>query len=300
MDAEKLHYLSPFIRLVKISRSQQLLGEWIDFDHVFTYIEQGEAEFIIDGMRYQLKSGDVLIIPPLMVHLIHATSKTPLIQYIVHFDLHSSEQRRKWDQISITLPEHKMLPHSEKLFLTIDYVSHIHPSDQPYLQQRFLKLLELYTTKPTFNDFQMKGIFIDLLALFFRNQAQAKASLGKQTRGWASIELSIHYIHANYHLPNLDRITIANHVGLSSNHLSFLFKEQLGTSIHKYVTFIRIEQAKKKILTQENSLTVIAKEVGFSSIYSFSRAFKSVIGMSATQFSSMHASRRSVSNTTIS
>lgn len=88
---DKLHYLSPFIRLVKISSSQQLLGEWIDFDHVFTYIEQGEAEIIIDGIRYHLRTGDLLLISPLMVHLIHATSKVPLIQHIVHFDLHSSE-----------------------------------------------------------------------------------------------------------------------------------------------------------------------------------------------------------------
>lgn len=298
MQIDQLHHLSPFVRLVKISRSDQLIGEWIDYDHVFTYIEQGEAEFILEGVRYQLGAGDAIIMPPLMVHLIQSTSKLPLIQYIVHFDLHSTEQRRKWNEISIKLPEQKSLPHVEKLFQTIEPVSHIQPADQLYMKRRFLTLQQLFTTKPPYSDLQMKGILLELIALFFHNQTQQATLQGKQTRGWASIQLSIHYIYANYHLTSLDREAIAKHVGLSPNHLSYLFKEQLGISIYKFINSIRIDHAKKRILENQLSLTFIAEEVGFSSIYSFSRAFKSAVGMSASQFYTMHTaqSEDSVSN----
>ncbi|MCR8659939.1 helix-turn-helix transcriptional regulator [Paenibacillus endoradicis] len=268
---------------------------------MFTYIEQGDADFILDGIKYQLHAGDALIMPPFMLHLIHATSVTPLIQYIVHFDLMSNVQRRKWQEISITLPEQNVLPDSEKSLLFIDPISHINSNDQLYLKRRFLTLQQLYSSTIPFSDVQMKGILTELLAIFFRNQTETPIQLSKQSKGWASIELSIHYIYSNYARNELDRMSIAEHVGLSPNHLSHLFKEQLGISIHKFVSSIRIEQAKKKILEGKHTLTTISEQVGFTSIYSFSRAFKSMVGTSASQFHSLHTSQshESILNRTI-
>ncbi|WP_187273917.1 helix-turn-helix transcriptional regulator [Paenibacillus sp. N3.4] len=71
---------------------------------------------------------------------------------------------------------------------------------------------------------------------------------------------------------------------MSTNHLSHLFKKQLGISIHKYVTHIRIEQSKRKIIEGKYSLTEIAEEVGFSSIHLFSRSFKASVGMTPSRF----------------
>lgn len=39
------------------------------------------------GITYQVREGDVILMPPFLTHLIRATSEVPLIQYIVHFDL---------------------------------------------------------------------------------------------------------------------------------------------------------------------------------------------------------------------
>ncbi|NRF94149.1 cupin domain-containing protein [Paenibacillus frigoriresistens] len=68
----------------------------MDYDHVYTYIEQGEAEFFLDGVKYQVKEGDILLMPPFMAHIIRSTSEVPLIQYIFHFDLYYDEERSSW------------------------------------------------------------------------------------------------------------------------------------------------------------------------------------------------------------
>ncbi|WP_409340410.1 AraC family ligand binding domain-containing protein [Paenibacillus sp. MBLB4367] len=87
-----MNSLTPFVRVVKIHKSFSLAGEWMDYDHVFTYIEQGEAEFFLDGVKYQVKEGDILLMPPFMGHIIRSISEVPLIQYIVHFDLYYDEK----------------------------------------------------------------------------------------------------------------------------------------------------------------------------------------------------------------
>jgi len=74
------------------------------------------------------------------------------------------------------------------------------------------------------------------------------------------IEKSINFINARYADPALDNQAIGEHVGVSTNHLSFLFKEQLNITVHKYLTHVRIEQAKSLIVEGEKTLTVIAEE----------------------------------------
>ncbi|CAM4477920.1 hypothetical protein PAXY110619_19445 [Paenibacillus xylanexedens] len=46
-----MNNISPFVRAARVTESFSLAGEWIDHDHVYTYIEQGEAEFFLSGNR---------------------------------------------------------------------------------------------------------------------------------------------------------------------------------------------------------------------------------------------------------
>jgi len=43
--------ISPFVRTGRIMKSYSLTGEWMDHDHVYTYIEQGEAELADHNYR---------------------------------------------------------------------------------------------------------------------------------------------------------------------------------------------------------------------------------------------------------
>jgi len=78
-------------------------------------------------------------------------------------------------------------------------------------------------------------------------------------------------------------------IRFSPSHLSSIFKEQLGITIHKYLAYVRIEQAKKQMLQGKDTLTQIAEHVGFSSIHAFSRAFKHLVGITASLFMAGYA-----------
>lgn len=91
------------------------------------------------------------------------------------------------------------------------------------------------------------------------------------------------YIKNNYHEP-LTNKTLSDMSGYHEYHLNRLFLKQVGMSVHKYVLNIRINEAKKLLLTTDDSLSTIAEKVGFNSNTHFSTYFKQVIGMSPLEF----------------
>jgi len=85
-----------------------------------------------------------------------------------------------------------------------------------------------------------------------------------------------------------DQITIndiATMVNLHPAYLSRIFKNAKGVSPMEYLTTLRIERAKEMILSAENlPIKEIAKIVGYTDPFYFSRIFKSVTGKSPSEF----------------
>ncbi|KQX45226.1 MULTISPECIES: AraC family transcriptional regulator [unclassified Paenibacillus] len=283
-----LNNISPFVRMVKIHKSFSLAGEWMDYDHVYTYIEQGEAEFFLDGIKYQVKEGDILLMPPFMAHIIRSTSEVPLIQYIFHFDLYYDEERSSWKDQAIT-EERKAIANKEMQLASTIPISHLQLPDRIELKKRFLIMQKEFLDMRSGYSLILKGICLELLVLFMKGQVGHNDKEGKMTKGWVFIEKTIHLINERYGDPELDNHTISKQVGISTNHLSFLFKDQLGITIHKYLTHIRIEQSKIRMIEGNQTLTAIAEQVGFSSIYLFSRSFKATVGVMPSMFIAMNS-----------
>jgi len=291
---EKLKTISPYVRVVKILKSSSLSGEWIDFDHVFTYIEQGEAEFIAEGVKYTAKEGDIFLLRPFTPHIVRAASDVPLIQYIVHFDLYYNEIRSGWKTTSLINEETGQVWEEEMALTLASPVAHLRTSDRIDLKKRFLLMQKVYLDEKPNAFLLLKSICIELLFFFLQGQTGKKPEEGSLTKGWGVIEKSINFINARYADPALDNQAIGEHVGVSTNHLSFLFKEQLNITVHKYLTHVRIEQAKSLIVEGEKTLTVIAEEVGFSGIHPFSRSFKASVGLSPSQYYAAHSNIRKI------
>jgi len=79
------------------------------------------------------------------------------------------------------------------------------------------------------------------------------------------------------HLPNV--------IGHSYSSLSKLFSEIEGTTIEKYVILQKIEKAKELIFYAELSISEIAYQLNYSSSQHFSRQFKSITGLTPSEFS---------------
>ncbi len=71
---------------------------------------------------------------------------------------------------------------------------------------------------------------------------------------------------------------------VSKNYLCSLFKKQYYISPYAYMTKIRIEESKKKLLMSNMSIAQIAKQCGFSSPNNFISTFKKIEGITPNRF----------------
>lgn len=97
------------------------------------------------------------------------------------------------------------------------------------------------------------------------------------------VSRALNYIHANY--PEALRVAdMAQDLGLSRNHFSRVFKEQVGLSPQEYLVAYRLKKA-AQLLTQEHiSQKEAAHRVGYPDICSFSRMFRRKHGMSPGEY----------------
>jgi AraC-like DNA-binding protein len=84
-----------------------------------------------------------------------------------------------------------------------------------------------------------------------------------------------------------ERVTLENAAGracLSPFHFNRLFARAFGETPHEFVTRRRIEEAKKLLLRDRESITDICLAVGYESLGSFSTRFRSLTGLSPASF----------------
>ena len=92
------------------------------------------------------------------------------------------------------------------------------------------------------------------------------------------------YIDINYGDKNLSLTSVADIFGISEPYLSSIFKQSLGINFSTYVEGVRIEKAKEFLEKTNLSIGEISDHVGYGSANSFCRAFKRVMGSSASEY----------------
>jgi len=99
------------------------------------------------------------------------------------------------------------------------------------------------------------------------------------------IKAAIEFIETYYNQP-IKVGDIAYEVKLSAGRFCHLFKERMGVAPIEYLTNMRIEKAKKLLLTTDDKLCNLYYEVGYNGQAYFTRKFKEVVGISPAQFRS--------------
>ena len=91
------------------------------------------------------------------------------------------------------------------------------------------------------------------------------------------------YLGAHFY----DRVTLedaARVACLSPFHFNRVFARAFGETPHEFVTRVRIDQAKKLLLAENQSVTDICFDIGYDSLGSFSMKFRSLTGFAPAEF----------------
>lgn len=87
-----------------------------------------------------------------------------------------------------------------------------------------------------------------------------------------------------YREMGLTRKSLAQRVGLSEHQASRIINAYFRKNFNELINGYRIAEAKKRLITENTPITVIAFEVGFNSIASFNRVFKEIVGAAPSEF----------------
>ena len=101
--------------------------------------------------------------------------------------------------------------------------------------------------------------------------------------GHSKVSPAISYINENYLKP-IDPDKLAELCTMSRSQMYRLFKDETGVTPVEYRNRLRVEKARLLLVENEYSVGEIAMDLGFESIYYFSRVFKAHTGVSPTHY----------------
>ena len=94
----------------------------------------------------------------------------------------------------------------------------------------------------------------------------------------------IAYIQTNYQEAELGLEEIAEHVYLSQNYLSGLFRRKMGKTITQYIVDVRMDQAKTLLRNRSLKLYDVAERVGYRDANYFTKIFKKSVGITPSEY----------------
>ncbi len=127
---------------------------------------------------------------------------------------------------------------------------------------------------------------LELLELFLQihcNCLKLKNISSSKRSAEIYLEYALKYIKDNIHRAvTVEEITQL--IGISQPYLYKLFMKDLNVSPKQYITNLRIDTAKKMLISTDMTITNIANSLGYADILTFSRFFSSKVKMSPTKY----------------
>ncbi|UUZ97462.1 AraC family transcriptional regulator [Paenibacillus sp. P25] len=92
------------------------------------------------------------------------------------------------------------------------------------------------------------------------------------------------YIRSNYMREGLSLQDVAEHVHISTNHFSMIFKKEAGINFSDFLTETRMKAAEELLRTEELKTYEVAERVGYGNPQYFSVIFKKHTGKTPSEF----------------
>ncbi len=115
----------------------------------------------------------------------------------------------------------------------------------------------------------------------------------QQTGGRDQVESAIIYIEEHFREKCLLK-DIAREANFSPIYFHKIFKNAIGKTPYDYLWQLRINEAKRLLITETEEMAAVAEKSGFSSQAYFNYVFKKAVGMTPTAYRKKHIEKYSV------
>lgn len=152
------------------------------------------------------------------------------------------------------------------------------------MENLFLKLERNWLRKRCGYRLECQAVLYEVLARILQQKEWGYIAPEKRKL----IESVVQQLTERYMEPEVTIESIAQEMGISDAYFRKLFRGVYQISPTRYLTGIRIRQAKNLLRYQHQSVTEIAALCGYSNVYYFSRVFRKETGMTPTEYVRKH------------
>lgn len=254
----------------------------MEFQHFHSYYEimvflASEGEHLFEGNLYHMSFGDIVLIPPYLLHK-SIYRKGPACNRII---------------IDFLLPDEWMKDdhgYTELLstFHTPEHIYRFSSEQRLILFQKLNNIME-YSLRPEYanrpiDELMIHTKFVEFLHEIYllkdQNQYQNDTEFSPVAQKMYSIAS---YIHQHYG-EQLSLQQLADHFYINPYYLSHTFKDTIQFTLSDYIQMTRIKNAQHLLLITNDKVSDIAAACGFCSFSQFNRVFHKLSGMSPREY----------------
>ncbi len=241
---------------------------------------------VAQDVTYTLEPGDILIIPPGILHSIIAPKSGT--RFIFLHELSVFVQLTEFTRTQSLL--------SRPIHITSDTCPEIYETEIKLLMQA----ASCYFGSSCAKQLHIYSCLMEFYACYTdycteQNTRTTKASGSLSPKDYSrKLTLLLEYMKQHFN-EDISLEDAASKAGLSKFYFSRIFKQYTGQTFYDYLSFLRIQAAEALLKDTTTPVSAIALACGYSNISSFNRSFRKFQKCTPSQYRSLHRSPRHVS-----
>lgn len=251
------------------------LHDW----HEIIYVYGGNGTMLVNHNLYEMKAGDLFLVPGNTVHRAFPDEHTPVTSSALFFSPALIGTPMDWGQQGSIL----------RCIETARRDKHYRFELAQHAQQRIAELIsaihnELRSQAPCYQTAVQIRIW-ELLLLLSRDCKPARNTIPGDTQpGPAWMRETLQYIDANLTDNRLTLSFLSKQASITASHFSRVFKHTTSMNVTDYVVVKRIMLAKELLTNTDESISVISERCGMESESYFYRKFKHITGWTPSAY----------------
>lgn len=226
---------------------------------------EGDCTYQIDLKEYHIQAGDLVFIPPLILHSIYNKLNNEILSetFVFHLNFLGAN--------TTDICSTQYLTPIMNLELSIPFI--ISPEHKAYcsLKDIYYQISYLYAEKSYGYELAIKGLLLQ--AIFLLLQTREKTNFPNVSNKSDNLRSVLDYIELNY-AKNLTISELADVCNFSDYHFMRFFKKHMNMTCIEYINNLRLEKSVELFKQGNTSIVDVSLSVGFNNLSYFYRAFK--------------------------
>ncbi len=234
---------------------------------------KNKTKILLGDNAYDLHEGDLFVVNKNEIHSIRpCESNKPCELLVLQFDI---------DEIAFNKIK------NTNLFFKINNKEN--ETEILELKKILARMLNISINKPPYYKIYLKKCMMDLILIFhfffITNKKDDCITYAYKNEKLNNIIL---YIHENYSNSELNLNSIAIFFNITPQYLSKFFKQNIGTSLIKYLNILRFDRSLNTLLETDDTILEVALKHGFPNSKSYYKTFSDILGTTPTKFRSLN------------